>query len=176
MRGRSIAAAVVIAGIVVSADAHEEHDNGHGSTAFTAMTPILNVASVEASIEHYTSVLGFNKDWDWPAEEEDKTFASISNGVVHVFLAENSQGARPVWIYYNVGDVDKLYEEYAAAGAVVTQEPVDEPWGAREMLVEDLDGHVLRIGGPPSGGEGGEGEGEHDESEEGGDEGEEEGD
>ena len=163
MRGRSIAAAVVVAGITVGvssiADAHEEHDNGHGPTAFTAMMPILNVASVEASIEHYTSVLGFNKDWDWPAEEEDKTFAAISNGEVHVFLSENSQGARPVWIYYNVGDVDKLHEEYAAAGAVVSQEPVDRPWGAREMLVEDLDGHVLRIGGSPS-------EEEHDESEE----------
>ena len=172
MRGRSIAAAVV-AGITVGvssiADAHEENDNGHGSTAFTAMMPILNVASVEASIEHYTSVLGFNKDWDWPAEEEDKTFASISNGEVHVFLAENSQGARPVWIYYNVGDVDKLHEEYVAAGAVITQEPVDRPWGAREMLVEDLDGHVLRIGGRPSEGEGGEGEDGHSESEEEGD-------
>ena len=154
MRGRRIAAAVVIAGIAVGvssiAGAHEEHDNDSGPTAFTSMTPILNVASVEASIEHYTSVLGFNKDWDWPAEEDNKTFASISNGEVHVFLAENSQGARPVWIYYNVGDVDKLHEEYAAAGANITQVPADKPWGAREMLVEDLDGHVLRIGGPPS--------------------------
>ena len=174
MRGRRIIAAAVVAGIAVGVssivDAHEEHDNGHGSTAFTSMTPILNVASVEASIEHYTSVLGFNKDWDWPAEEEDKTFAAISNGEVHVFLSENSQGARPVWIYYNVGDVDKLHQEYMAAGAVVSQEPADRPWGAREMLVEDLDGHVLRIGGPPSEGEGGEGEEEHDEGEEGHDE------
>ncbi len=131
MRGRNIAAAVVIAGIAVGsiAVAHEDHDKAPESTAFTAMTPILNVASVEASIEHYTLVLGFNKDWDWPAEEEDKTFASISNGEVHVFLAENSQGARPVWIYYNVGDVDKLLEEYVAAGATIKKEPVDEPWG-----------------------------------------------
>ena len=162
MRGRRIVAAAVVAGIAVGVssivDAHEEHDNGHGSTAFTSMTPILNVASVEASIEHYTSVLGFKKDWDWPAEEEDKTFAAISNGAVHVFLSENSQGARPVWIYYNVGDVDKLHQEYAAAGAVINQEPVDRPWGAREMLVEDLDGHVLRIGGPSKEG--------HDEGEE----------
>ena len=138
MRGFSIAAAVVVAGIAVGVGAHEDHDEASEPTAFTSMTPILNVASVEESIEHYTSVLGFNKDWDWPAEEEDKTFASISNGKVHVFLAENSQGSRPMWIYYNVGDVDKLHEEYAAAGAVVNQEPVDRPWGAREMLVGGL--------------------------------------
>ena len=166
MRGRRIIAAAVVAGIAVGvssiAGAHEDHDNGSGaeSTAFTAMTPILNVASVEASLEHYTSILGFNKDWDWPDEEEDKTFASISNGEVHIFLSENSQGARPVWIYYHVGDVDKLHQEYAAAGAVINQEPVDRPWGVREMLVEDLDGHVLRIGGPPS--EEGHGESEEE--------------
>ena len=160
MRGRRIIAAAVVAGIAVGvssiAGAHEDHDDGSEaeSTAFTSMTPILNVASVEASLEHYTSILGFNKDWDWPDEEEDKTFASISNGEVHIFLSENSQGARPVWIYYHVGDVDKLHQEYAAAGAVINQEPVDRPWGVREMLVEDLDGHVLRIGGPPSEGEG----------------------
>ena len=106
---------------------------------------------------------------DWPAEEDDKTFASVSNGEVHIFLSEDSQGARPVWLYYNVGDVDKLHEEYAASGANINQEPADKPWGAREMLVEDLDGHVLRIGGPPS-------EEGHDESEEGHGESEEEGD
>ena len=160
MRGRSIAAAVVIAGIAVGVGAHEDHDEASATTAFTGMTPILNVASVEASIEHYTSVLGFHKDWDWPAEEDDKTFASVSNGEVHIFLSEDSQGARPVWLYYNVGDVDKLHEEYAAAGANINQEPADKPWGAREMLVEDLDGHVLRIGGPPS-------EEGHDDEEEG---------
>ncbi len=154
MRGRRIAAAVVVTGIAVGVGAHENHDNGPGSepTAFTAMTPILNVESVEASIEHYTSVLGFSKDWDWPGEEEDKTFASVSNGEVHIFLSENSQGARPVWIYYSVGDVDKLHDEYVEAGADIKQVPVDEPWGAREMLVADLDGHVLRIGGPSKGG------------------------
>ena len=170
MRGRSIAAAVVIAGIAVGVGAHEDHDEASATTAFTGMTPILNVASVEASVEHYTSVLGFHKDWDWPAEEDDKTFASVSNGAVHIFLAEDSQGARPVWLYYNVGDVDKLHEEYAAAGANINQEPADKPWGAREMLVEDLDGHVLRIGGPPSEEGHDESEEGHGESEEGGDE------
>ena len=53
-----------------------------------------------------------------------------------------------------------------AAGATIKKEPVDEPWGAREMLVEDLDGHVLRIGGPPSEGEGGESEEKGDERKE----------
>ena len=178
MKGPGIAAAV-IAGIAIGvsciAVAHEDHDKDSGSesTRYTAVTPILNVGSVEASIQHYTSVLGFRKDWDWPAEAEDKTFASISNGEVNIFLAENGQGARPVWIYYSVGDVDKLHQEYAKAGADIRQKPVDQSWGAREMLVADMDGHILRIGGS-SEEEHGEGKKEHREGEEGHGEGEEE--
>ena len=154
MKSLGIAAAVaagIAIGVSCIAVAHEDHDKDSGSesTRFTAATPVLNVGSVEASIQHYTSVLGFKKDWDWPAEAEDKTFASISNGEVNIFLAENGQGARPVWIYYSVGDVDKLHEAYTAAGADIKQKPVDQPWGAREMLVADKDGHILRIGGSP---------------------------
>ena len=147
------AVAAIAAGLISVAAAHED-DHGAaepGPTAFTAMTPILNVKSVEASVEHYTSVLGFRKEWDWPAEDEDKSFASMSNGRARIFLAENNQGSRPVWIYYNVDDADELHDRYLEAGARITQKPVDQPWGAREMLVVDLDGHVLRIGGPVEG-------------------------
>ena len=155
MTGRLLAAAAVAgiaAGLISIAAAHEDDHAASepGPTAFTAMTPILNVESVEASMEHYTSVLGFRKEWDWPAEEEDKSFASLSNGRARIFLAENNQGARPVWIYYGVDDVDSLHQQYLGAGARITQEPFDQPW-AREMLVADLDGHVLRIGGPVEG-------------------------
>ena len=155
MTGRLLAAAAVAAiaaGLISIAAAHEDDHAAAepGPTAFTAMTPILNVKSVEASIEHYTSVLGFRKEWDWPAEEEDKSFASLSNGRARIFLAENNQGARPVWIYYGVDDVDSLHQQYLGAGARITQEPFDQPW-AREMLVADPDGHVLRIGGPVEG-------------------------
>ena len=156
MTGRKLAAAAVAgiaAGVLSIAVAHEDQETaaGPGPATFTAMTPILNVASVEASIEHYTSVFGFEKEWDWPDEEEDKTFASISNGKARLFLAENNQGARPVWIYYGVDDVDALHQRYLAAGAEIRQEPADRPWHAREMLVADPDGHVLRIGGPAEG-------------------------
>ena len=79
-----------------------------------------------------------------------------------IFLCENAQGARPVWIYYSVDSVDELHEKLARAGADIRQKPVDQPWGAREMLVADRDGHILRIGGPSKGGHGESGE-EHGE-------------
>ena len=36
--------------------------------------------------------------------------------------------------------------EYQSSGANIRQPPTDFQWGMREMNVEDLDGHRLRIG------------------------------
>ncbi len=56
-----------------------------------------------------------------------------------------------MWMYLNLAspkDLASLYEEYQAKGVRITEPPIDKPWGMREMLVEDVDGHTLRIGAP----------------------------
>ncbi len=118
-------------------------------TSFTSIIPVLSVRSVDGSIEYYTTVLGFDKDWEWPFGEGEKTFGSVSHGAVTVFFNKRKdQEARPFCVYYYVKDVDKLNEVYKTAGANITEEPTDKPWRMREMLVTDPDGHVLRIGSP----------------------------
>jgi uncharacterized glyoxalase superfamily protein PhnB len=42
-----------------------------------------------------------------------------------------------------VTDVDLLYEEVSARGAVVQLPPTDQTWGARETGIRDPDGNVL---------------------------------
>ncbi|NBB96460.1 MAG: hypothetical protein GVY16_12080 [Planctomycetes bacterium] len=151
--------ALALAGLLVSpatrghggADHDHEHDHAHppvNPTQFHGVIPILNVKSVEDSLEHYTQVLGFKADWDWPADQDDKTFASVTNGSVTVFLCEDGQGSAGVWTYYTVANLDALHRNYRKTGADITQAPRDEPWGMREMLVKDLDGHMLRIAQP----------------------------
>lgn len=115
---------------------------------FERVIPILNVKSVADSIDHYTRVLGFQKHWDWPAGAELKTFASLRKGEAEVFLCQGGQGSSGVWLYFDVGDVDGLHSRYREAGADITEPPTNQPWGMREMLVRDIDGHVLRIGQP----------------------------
>jgi uncharacterized glyoxalase superfamily protein PhnB len=51
-----------------------------------------------------------------------------------------------VWI--GVSDVESLYEEYKATGALIQHPPEAFPW-ACEMKVEDPDGHILRFGSEP---------------------------
>lgn len=45
-----------------------------------------------------------------------------------------------------IEDVDALHAEYQTSGAIIRQPPTNFPWGVREMNIEDLDGHRLRMG------------------------------
>lgn len=109
---------------------------------FDSLTPILNVADLAASVDYYTNVLGFEQDWDWG---EPPTFASVSRDSVCIFLCEGAQGQSGTWMSIFVDDVDALYEDYTAKGAIVRQPPTNFSWGTREMNIEDPDGHRLRM-------------------------------
>ena len=109
--------------------------------------PILRVENLSASIDHYVKVLGFRKDWDWG---DPPDFGSVSRDNCTIMLCEGGQGEFGTWLWIGVEDVEEMYEEYKASGAAIKMAPTNFPW-AREMKVEDLDGHVLRIGSDPEG-------------------------
>ena len=43
-----------------------------------------------------------------------------------------------MWMFIFVENVDALYEEYQASGAIIRQKPTNFSWGVREMNIEDL--------------------------------------
>jgi len=49
-----------------------------------------------------------------------------------------------------VTDVDRLYEELSARGAVVQLPPTDQTWGTREIGICDPDGNVLVFAAKPA--------------------------
>ncbi|MGB0562326.1 MAG: bleomycin resistance family protein [Spirulinaceae cyanobacterium] len=110
---------------------------------FEGLVPVLNVQNLTRSLNYYTNVLGFQKDWDWG---EPPGFASVSRDGVCIFLCEQGQGQAGTWISIFVDDVDALYAEYQATGAMIRQAPTNFAWGVREMNIEDPDGHRLRMG------------------------------
>lgn len=112
------------------------------------VTPVLRVDAVSVSVQHYVEQLGFQLAWDWG---DPATFACVKRGDVAIFLSEKSQGVAGVWVFVDVDDVDRLYEEYLRRGAKVAKPPADYPWGRREMLVEDPDGHCMRFASAPTG-------------------------
>jgi hypothetical protein len=136
---RRIAELLVAAG----ADPAEQRSN-----RFESAVPILNVKDVSASIAYYVEKLGFFKEWDWGVPP---TFGCVHRDRVRIFLCHDAQGARGTWISIFVQDVDALHQDYRRRGAIIRQEPTNFPWGVREMNVEDLDGHRLRMGSDATG-------------------------
>ena len=66
-------------------------------------------------------------------------------------LAQEAQGGPGMWIYLDLASVEDLaalYQEYLEKAVKIPEPPTDKPWGMREMLIEDVDGHTLRIGAP----------------------------
>ena len=116
---------------------------GPAPVHFEGTTPILRVADVAASIDHYVKVLGFKLDWG-----TEGYFASVSRGRSSIFLCQGDQGHPGTWVWIGVEDVDRLLEEYTQKGAKVRHPPTNYPW-ACEMQIEDLDGNVLRMGSEP---------------------------
>lgn len=142
-----IALAAVVAAVLL-VHAHTDEDADPNDLSFKYATPILDVKSVEDSIEYYTTKLGFTKNWDWPDDSEDKTFGSVTNGEVSIFLAETPPPINPVWVFYDVVSADNVYAAYLEAGVTIREKPNDKPWGSREFQAQVLDGNVLRIASP----------------------------
>ena len=88
------------------------------------------------------------KEWDWGSPP---TFACFFRDAVRIFLCEGAQGAPGMWISVFIHDVDALYTDYKKSGAIIRQAPANFPWGLREMNVQDIDGHRLRIGSAATG-------------------------
>ena len=110
------------------------------AATLSGVTPILRVASLEASLRYYADALGFGLAWG------DSDFACVCRGEVSIMLCEGDQGQPGTWLYLDVSDADALHDELRARGATIRHPPTNYPWGAREVHVTDPDGHVLRFG------------------------------
>lgn len=117
---------------------------GSAATRFERIEPILSVRDIEASLAYYRDVLGFEPA-PWGG-----TFTHVSRDGCGIYLCEGEQGQAGTWVWVGVEDVDALYAQYRSSGAWVVMEPTTFEW-AREMRIQDPDGHVLRFGSDPYG-------------------------
>lgn len=108
---------------------------------------VLAVPDLERSATYYRDVLGFRIRWkeasDWCLVERDH---------VRVMLGHCPRDMRPTelgshnWFgYLEVEDVDALYAEITARGAICTA-PKGTHYGMREIVVTTIDGHRIVFG------------------------------
>jgi len=108
---------------------------------------LLAVPDLRRSAGYFRDVLGFRILWeeatDWRLVERDGVRIMLGHCPDDLPAAEI--GSHSCFGYLNVDDVDGLHAELTARGAACTQ-PVDRPYGMREIVVTTIDGHRIVFG------------------------------
>lgn len=120
------------------------------STFVISSTAIFATADIVATLAYYKDVLGFDHTWTWG---DPPSFAGANCGGVSLMFCLQPElaahvGGHQHWV--KIEDADELYAKHKASGAKIVEEIGDWPWGAREYVVEDINGYRLRFAGPPS--------------------------
>jgi uncharacterized glyoxalase superfamily protein PhnB len=122
------------------------------SLRLRALEPSMTVNDLERSVRFYTEALGFFVSERW----EDKGVLKgvmLKAGVCTLGLSQDDwskgrdrkkgEGFR-IWCQTGQ-DIDALAARIKSAGVKLTEEPRDQPWGARSLSVDDPDGFHLTI-------------------------------
>ncbi len=121
----------------------------------THVAPILLVADIVKATDYYRDQLGFD---DIKLYGQPPNFAIISRDDCRIMLAriDNPANILPNWkiqsktssVYFWVEDIDALYAEYQASGAIIDYTLYTTPWGIREFGVQDVDDYDISFGQP----------------------------
>jgi catechol 2,3-dioxygenase-like lactoylglutathione lyase family enzyme len=111
-----------------------------------AVIPTLRIADSERSKRFYVDGMGFRVDWEWRHEPGFPVFLQVSRSGMRLYLSEHEGDCPPgALVHLYVKDVDAWQAELLTRGILAEHQPVDRPWGNREMLVRDPDGNKLCI-------------------------------
>ena len=106
-------------------------------------TPNLQTSDLDASLEFYVDVLGFelrmHLGWIATVTSPDRP------GVLLSLLTDDATAPVVADVSIGVDDVDAAHEDVIAAGAEIVYPLTDEDWGVRRFLVRDPGGRVVNI-------------------------------
>jgi catechol 2,3-dioxygenase-like lactoylglutathione lyase family enzyme len=115
--------------------------------------PILLVADVVAAANYYRDKLGFTFDQFWG---DPPNFCMVRRDAHTVMLSQVDDPQKIVphyklvdkmWnIYFWVDDVEAIYQEFRAKGAIIDYELGVKEYNVKEFGIQDLDGYDLAFG------------------------------
>ena len=117
--------------------------------------PALTVNDLETSLAWYRDVLGFHVSQEMKHEGK-LVGASLKAGWVEILVIQDdfakgrdrSKGEGLRLYCTTAMDIDRLAEDIVARGGVLAQPPTNQPWGARDLAVNDPDGFQISISTP----------------------------
>ena len=118
-----------------------------------AIEPGFTVDDLERSVRFYTDVLGFIVGERMTTPDGVLRGVMLKAGTCTLGLSQDDwakgrdrkkgQGMR-IWCE-TAQDIDAVAARIKGAGGALTEEPKDQPWGARMLTVTDPDGFVISI-------------------------------
>lgn len=112
------------------------------------ITPVLHIASMEASIKYFIEVLGFQEVFKWgnPVFYAGVRYQSVT---IHLNSSESSAdrvGKGSVYIFSEDG-VENYYEEVISKGAILIGNPPRKyDYGLIDVKFADPDGNWITFG------------------------------
>jgi len=110
--------------------------------------PILSVKDVEKSAGFFTTALGFSLGGFWKDDADLPHFAIVVMDSITVGLRRaKATGGDGQWsAYFYVADIEAFAAQAAGNDVNINREVVAQPYGCRDMEIEDLDGNILCFG------------------------------
>jgi uncharacterized glyoxalase superfamily protein PhnB len=102
---------------------------------------IVSVADRERALALYRDALGLVEHY----RAGETVALGVAGGDLEVMLHERppTPGPAGVAASFVVDDVDAVTAAAEKAGATIVDAPADQPWGERQAVLTDADGHVF---------------------------------
>ena len=114
--------------------------------------PVIGTADIRKSIEYYTKTLGFEPDFEFG---DPLTYAGVRSGEAEIYFSYDPDLAKHLKekdfhpeIFIWLDDADGAFERHTARGAEIIEPVSDRPWGARQYVVQDINGYHLKFAQP----------------------------
>jgi catechol 2,3-dioxygenase-like lactoylglutathione lyase family enzyme len=112
----------------------------------------LRTTDLAASIRFYTTQLGFTLEFQY-----DDFYAGVRAGrdVIHLKLVDETDPSiafvdrgEHFHLYFQTDDVMAAADRLRLAGVRIERDVHETPWGTREFVIRDDQGHTLYFGQP----------------------------
>jgi lactoylglutathione lyase len=117
---------------------------------FNDVFPILMTPDIPRALGFYRDLLGGEIEFQFPpAGVPGYVGMNIGEGHLGIGRSPDAEAAAggqrfALWVYAD--SCDEAVERLRGAGATVTEEPADQPWGERSARVLDPDGNEVIVG------------------------------
>ncbi len=106
----------------------------------TGHATVLHVKDMPAALAYYRDKLGFSVSFAW---EDPPRYVCLCLGDAAIHLNSYTPRAAPVVVCIFCKGVDALHDDLTARGANITREMMTHPYGMRDFIVTDPDGHQV---------------------------------